>query len=70
MIQEPFANWNSLIHRLDLRIKVVFATIYSFIVVLSMRFPTLLGALFISFECNLFSLRAAVSNNLLKLKQK
>ena len=49
MIQEPFANWNSLIHRLDLRIKVVFATIYSFIVALSMRFPTLLGALFISF---------------------
>jgi cobalt/nickel transport system permease protein len=46
---EPFSVGNSQIHRLDPRIKVIFATIYAFIVALSDQFPALLAALFLSF---------------------
>jgi len=45
MIQEPFAGGQSVIHRLDSRIKVIFATLYSFTVALSSTFPALLAAL-------------------------
>jgi len=48
MIQEPFAHGQSVIHRLDPRIKVIFATLYSFTVALSSAFPALLAALFFS----------------------
>jgi len=49
MLGEPFSVGSSQIHRLDPRIKVIFATVYSFIVALSDQFPTLLAALFLSF---------------------
>jgi len=49
MIQETFVNGDSVIHRLDPRLKVVFASVFSFITALSMKFPTLLAALFLSF---------------------
>ena len=45
MIEEPFSDGDSLIHRLDPRLKVIFAILYSFIVALSSRFPTLFAAL-------------------------
>jgi len=48
MIQEPFATGNSQLHRLDPRLKVLFATVYSFVVALSNSFPTLFAALFLS----------------------
>lgn len=48
MICEPFATGNSVIHRIDPRLRVVFATVYSFIVALSTQFPTLLAALVLS----------------------
>jgi cobalt/nickel transport system permease protein len=48
MISEPFATGNSRIHRLDPRLRVVFATLYSFVVALSGWFPVLLAALFFS----------------------
>ena len=48
MIEEPFSNGNSLVHDLDPRMKVIFATLYSFIVALSSGFPTLFAALGIS----------------------
>ena len=46
---EPFSVGNSQVHRLDPRIKLIFATIYSFIVALSDQFPALLAALCLSF---------------------
>ena len=46
---EPFSGGNSQIHRLDPRIKVILATIYSFIVALSDQFAALLAALCLSF---------------------
>ena len=48
MIQEPFATGSSHIHCLDPRLKILFATAYSFIVALSNRFPTLFAALMLS----------------------
>ncbi|OQY03381.1 MAG: cobalt ECF transporter T component CbiQ [Desulfobacteraceae bacterium 4572_123] len=48
MITEPFAIGNSWIHRIDPRLKIVFATLYSFIIALSDRFPTLFAGLVIS----------------------
>ena len=45
MIEEPFSNGNSPVHNLDPRMKVIFATLYSFIVALSFKFPTLFIAL-------------------------
>lgn len=49
MIKEPFSTGNSRIHYLDPRLKVIFATAYSFVVALSNRFPTLIAALMVSF---------------------
>lgn len=48
MIQEAFANENSLIHRLDPRFKVIFATIFSVVTACSHQLMTLLAALVIS----------------------
>jgi cobalt/nickel transport system permease protein len=45
MIEEKFAAGHSVIHRLDPRLKIVVATVYSFVVALSERFPSLLAAL-------------------------
>lgn len=45
MIYEPFAVGNSIIHRIDPRFKVVSATLFSIVVAVSYRFPTLLSAL-------------------------
>jgi cobalt/nickel transport system permease protein len=49
MLEEPFATGNSRIHYLDPRLKIVFATVYSFVVALSERFPSLFAALILSF---------------------
>ncbi len=49
MLEEPFATGQSQIHRLDPRLKVLFATVYSFVVALSDRFPSLFAALALSF---------------------
>ncbi|MDM8551246.1 cobalt ECF transporter T component CbiQ [Desulfobacterales bacterium HSG2] len=49
MIHEPFVIGNSLVHRTDPRLRLVFATAYSFAVALSNQFPTLIAALVISF---------------------
>ncbi|MBW2709976.1 MAG: cobalt ECF transporter T component CbiQ [Deltaproteobacteria bacterium] len=49
MLQEPFSTGNSQIHRLDPRSKVVFATVYAFVVALSNSFPALIAALVFSF---------------------
>jgi cobalt/nickel transport system permease protein len=49
MLEEPFATGHSQIHRLDPRLKVLFATVYSFVVALSDRFPSLFAALALSF---------------------
>jgi len=48
MIQEPFSTGNSQIHRLDPRLKIVFATLYSFIVALSNEFAAIVAALILS----------------------
>ncbi|MBW2614764.1 MAG: cobalt ECF transporter T component CbiQ, partial [Deltaproteobacteria bacterium] len=48
-MQEPFATGQSQIHHLDPRLKVLFATVYSFVVALSDRFPSLFVALALSF---------------------
>ncbi|MCP4665042.1 MAG: cobalt ECF transporter T component CbiQ, partial [Deltaproteobacteria bacterium] len=48
MLGEPFSLGNSQIHRLDPRVKIVFAAVYAFTVALSDQFPALLAALFFS----------------------
>lgn len=45
MLNEPFAIGNSIIHRIDPRFKVVAAVLFSIVVAVSYRFPTLLTAL-------------------------
>jgi len=55
MISESFAVGNSMLHRLDPRLRVVFATVFSFFVALSKQFPTLVGALMISLILICFS---------------
>ncbi|MCD4715936.1 MAG: cobalt ECF transporter T component CbiQ [Desulfobacterales bacterium] len=49
MLEEPFATGHSQIHCLDPRLKVLFAIVYSFVVALSDRFPSLFAALGLSF---------------------
>ena len=44
MIQEPFSAGDSQIHCLDARLKVVFVTVYSFVVALLNSFPAMLAA--------------------------
>jgi len=48
MISEPFATGESIIHRLDPRIRIVVATVYCFVVAFSEQFPVLLIAVVIS----------------------
>ena len=48
MISESFAVGNSVIHRLDPRLRVVFATVFSFLVAFSKQFPTLVAALIVA----------------------
>ncbi|GBC61054.1 cobalt ECF transporter T component CbiQ [Desulfonema ishimotonii] len=45
MISEAFASGNSVMHRLDPRLKVIFATAFSFFVALSESFPVLMAGL-------------------------
>ncbi len=49
MIHEPFAEGNSLINRIDPRYKIIFATVFSFIIALSGRFYSLIFAILVSF---------------------
>ena len=49
MINEYFTDGNALIQRLDPRLKILFATIYSFCVALLQHFPPLFFSLIISF---------------------
>jgi cobalt/nickel transport system permease protein len=48
MITEPFAIGESLIHRLDPRIRLILTVLYSFVVALSYRFSVLIPALVLS----------------------
>jgi len=48
MISEPFATGESIIHRLDPRIRIVVATMYCFVIAFSEQFPVLLIAVVIS----------------------
>ena len=48
MLQEPFAMGNSFIHRLDPRIRVLSACVYSIVVALSRNFQVLTAAILVS----------------------
>jgi cobalt/nickel transport system permease protein len=48
MISEPFATGNSIVHRLDPRIRVSLTVLYSFVVALSYQFSVLITALGLS----------------------
>ena len=48
MITEPFAIGNSWIHKTNPGLKIIFATLYSFIIALSDKFPALVTGLLIS----------------------
>ena len=48
MLSEPFAIGNSMIHRLDPRIRVGLTVLYSFVVALAYQFSVLIGALIVS----------------------
>lgn len=48
MLSEPFAIGDSLIHRLDPRVRVILATVYSFVIALSGKFTVLFAALAVS----------------------
>jgi cobalt/nickel transport system permease protein len=48
MISEPFASGDSMIHRLDPRMRVSATVVYSFVVALSYQFPVLIMALVLS----------------------
>ncbi len=49
MISEPFATGNSLIHQLDPRVRIVAATVCSFVIALSSRFSAMIAAILLSF---------------------
>ncbi len=49
MISEPFVTGNSIIHRLEPCTRIIFATVYCFVVAVSKQFPVLLAAVVISF---------------------
>lgn len=49
MLGEPFSEGRSRIHRLDPRLKVVLAAVFSFTIALSDQFATLFAGLFLSF---------------------
>jgi len=48
MISEPFVTGSSTLHKLDPRMRVIFATVYCFAVAFSRQFPVLLTAVVIS----------------------
>jgi len=48
MISEPFVTGTSTLHKLDPRMRVIFATVYCFAVAFSRQFPVLLTAVVIS----------------------
>jgi len=48
MISEPFAIGDSMIYRLDPRIRVALTVVFSFVVALAYQFPVLIGALILS----------------------
>ena len=48
MLSESFAQGTSILHRLDPRLRIVFATLFSFLLAVSMEFPTLLAGLVLS----------------------
>jgi len=48
LISEPYAIGDSMIHRLDPRIRVGLTVLYSFVVALAYQFPVLIGALILS----------------------
>jgi cobalt/nickel transport system permease protein len=48
MISESFAVGTSMVHRLDPRLRIVFAAVFSFLVAFSKQFPTLIAALIVS----------------------
>ncbi|BBO89651.1 cobalt ECF transporter T component CbiQ [Desulfosarcina ovata] len=48
MLSESFAQGVSLLHRLDPRLRIVFATLFSFLLALSLKFPTLVSGLALS----------------------
>ncbi len=48
MISETFATGTSTLHKLDPRVRVIFATVYCFVVAFSRQFPVLLTAVVIS----------------------
>ena len=48
MIEEAFANGESVMHRIDPRLRIVFATILSFVIALSYQFAALIAALVFS----------------------
>ena len=48
MISEPFAIGDTMIHRLDPRIRAGLTVLYSFVIALAYQFPVLIGALVLS----------------------
>ena len=48
MLQEPFAAGNSILHRMDPRFRVFFASLYSIVIAVSRDFQILTGAIVIS----------------------
>jgi cobalt/nickel transport system permease protein len=49
MITEPFSSGDSIIHRIDPRLRILFAAAISFILAVSMAFQTLIAGLVLSF---------------------
>lgn len=49
LLDEPFASGDSAVHRIDPRLKIIFATAFSFAVALSNHFPAMAWALVFSF---------------------
>lgn len=48
MLSEAFASGNSILHRLDPRLRIVFATLFSFLLAVSKSFPTMMAGLGLS----------------------
>ena len=48
MLSESFAQGSSVLHRLDPRMRIVFATLFSFLLAVSLKFPTLVSGLLLS----------------------
>lgn len=48
MLSESFAQGSSLLHRLDPRLRIVFATLFSFLLAVSLKFSTLISGLAMS----------------------